>query len=387
MIRWCSYCQSFIGQSPPLNHFTFSHGICAACKQIGKKNRGSIKVNADVEVFLRELFQKINQGIFAEPIELFERSKSLNISKADLLLGVLHPLLWQIGQHFEEGKISVEKEHLFSKAVNEVIKLLDLEAVNDKAPILLLSARDNTHSIGLQFFRQLIVSKFGMDVHLLGHPPETAEEYKQIVLTFRPKVIGISFALPSQLDYLRQVMQWRGECAAEVGLPFIMAGGPAVSELGNYNDLKDVVFVSDVYNINPTLEEVGRLCGFNGVCESLSPLAPASIQSQAIPGGPEDVPKMGGVLRIIFLDDEKDLCYNFVDDFSSTKVTIEAFTDPVEMLQAAKESPPDLLFIDYNLPGTTGDKVAALLENSIPKYLLTGDSKVKPEYKFQSIIV
>ena len=376
MIRWCSYCQSYIGQSPPLNHYTFTHGICATCLRIGKEGRGSVKANPDIEAFYLALFQKINDGIFADPVEILEHSKSLNISKADLLLGVLHPLLWQIGKSFEEGNLSVEKEHLFSKAVNEVIQLLNLESVIGIAPILFFPAIGNTHSIGLQFLRQLILSKLETDVHLLDHPPETLEEYKRIVSKLIPKVIGISFALPSQLDYLRQVMQWRRECAAEVDLPFVMAGGPAVSELRNYNDLKDEVFVSDVYNLNPTIEEISRLCGIE-----------RSISSKATTCDPQATAQPGEALRIIFLDDEKDLCDNFVDEFSSPRVSVEAFVDPVEMLNAAKKNPPDLFFIDYRLPGTTGDKVAALLDASIPKYLITGDSMNKSEYNFQAVII
>jgi hypothetical protein len=31
MIRWCSYCQAFIGEAPPFDSIVVTHGICRAC--------------------------------------------------------------------------------------------------------------------------------------------------------------------------------------------------------------------------------------------------------------------------------------------------------------------------------------------------------------------
>lgn len=32
MIKWCCYCQAYIGEKPPFNDYTFSHGVCVSCK-------------------------------------------------------------------------------------------------------------------------------------------------------------------------------------------------------------------------------------------------------------------------------------------------------------------------------------------------------------------
>lgn len=90
-------------------------------------------------------------------------------------------------------------------------------------------------------------------------------------------------------------------------------------------------------------------------------------------------------LKVFYIDDEEGLCENFFDFFSSKDIEVITFTDPKMAIDQAKTSPPDLLFIDYRLPGTTGDKVVQCMAAAIPKFLITGDISVATEYKFSGI--
>ena len=90
-------------------------------------------------------------------------------------------------------------------------------------------------------------------------------------------------------------------------------------------------------------------------------------------------------LKIIYIDDEPELCENFIDTFSEAGISILTFTDANSAIAAAKKTPPDLIFLDYRLPGTNGDKVAQLIDPSIPKYLITGDIAVATTYNFQAV--
>lgn len=90
-------------------------------------------------------------------------------------------------------------------------------------------------------------------------------------------------------------------------------------------------------------------------------------------------------LRIYYVDDEEALCEAFSDYFSSKKVVITTFTDPTLVIEAINANPPDLLFIDYRLPGMTGDKIAEAISPLIPKFLITGDLSVKTNYKFLKV--
>lgn len=91
-------------------------------------------------------------------------------------------------------------------------------------------------------------------------------------------------------------------------------------------------------------------------------------------------------LNIFYLDDEELLCENFVDNFATNEVIISTFTDAIRAIEAIKKNPPDLFFVDYRLPGFTGDDVAKAIDPNIPKFLITGEIFVKTEYKFIEVI-
>jgi DNA-binding NtrC family response regulator len=90
-------------------------------------------------------------------------------------------------------------------------------------------------------------------------------------------------------------------------------------------------------------------------------------------------------LKIFYIDDEEGICEIFVDYFSSDRVKVFYFMNPLEAIEDAKKNPPHLFFIDYRLPGITGDEVAKKLDPKIPKYLITGDISVKVENIFLKI--
>ncbi|MCX6125725.1 MAG: response regulator [Proteobacteria bacterium] len=90
-------------------------------------------------------------------------------------------------------------------------------------------------------------------------------------------------------------------------------------------------------------------------------------------------------LKVYYLDDESDLCENFLDSFTSEDVEVATFTDPIKAVAHSQTNPPDLFFIDYRLPGTTGDQVARSLDGNIPMYLITGDITVNTEHQFKAV--
>ena len=90
-------------------------------------------------------------------------------------------------------------------------------------------------------------------------------------------------------------------------------------------------------------------------------------------------------LKVMYLDDEPDLCDIFSDEFSTDEIIIVTFTDANNAIEASKRSPPDVIFVDYRLPGTSGDLVALEMPAAIPKYLMTGEVTVATKYKFNCV--
>lgn len=89
--------------------------------------------------------------------------------------------------------------------------------------------------------------------------------------------------------------------------------------------------------------------------------------------------------NIYYLDDEEDLCQIFIDYFASKDVVVTTFIDPKIAIDAINKNPPHLFFIDYRMPGTTGDEVAKVLDPNIPKFLITGDISINTQYKFEKV--
>lgn len=91
-------------------------------------------------------------------------------------------------------------------------------------------------------------------------------------------------------------------------------------------------------------------------------------------------------LKVLYLDDEPDLCDIFTEEFTTPGIIITAFSDPKEAMASLNTNPPDLIFLDYRLPGTNGDKLALAMPPHIPKYLITGESTVETKYPFLAIL-
>lgn len=91
-------------------------------------------------------------------------------------------------------------------------------------------------------------------------------------------------------------------------------------------------------------------------------------------------------LRIVYIDDESDLCQVFIDNFSSDEIQIRTFIDPVEAVRFMTNDLPDLMFIDYRLPGTTGIEIAKLIASSVAKVLISGDLGLKSSPEFVKIM-
>lgn len=90
-------------------------------------------------------------------------------------------------------------------------------------------------------------------------------------------------------------------------------------------------------------------------------------------------------LRVVYLDDEVDLLAIFRETFEGPLIQISIFCNASEAIAAVRETPPDLVVLDYRLTNTTGDEVAQQMDDLIPKILMTGDLSVKTVSHFQHI--
>ncbi len=92
-----------------------------------------------------------------------------------------------------------------------------------------------------------------------------------------------------------------------------------------------------------------------------------------------------GKFKIYFLDDEVPMLNLFAEHFSGPQVQVKTFSDPFLAIEEIKREPPDLLFLDYRMPGLNGEEVAMRIDPRIPKALITGMGKVALNVKFDAI--
>ena len=78
-------------------------------------------------------------------------------------------------------------------------------------------------------------------------------------------------------------------------------------------------------------------------------------------------------LRIVYLDDEIDLCEIVQEFLTSSTVSVKTFVDPAAAIRHINATKPDLILLDYRLPNTTGADVALQLDTGIPKVLISGE--------------
>ncbi len=94
---------------------------------------------------------------------------------------------------------------------------------------------------------------------------------------------------------------------------------------------------------------------------------------------------------IFYIDDEADLLEIFVESYASEDFDVRIFTDPQQLLAALDDRTsnqilPDLILIDFRLPGTNGDQLAQEIDRklnaTVPKVLITGDLRIASTARF-----
>ncbi len=61
-----------------------------------------------------------------------------------------------------------------------------------------------------------------------------------------------------------------------------------------------------------------------------------------------------GPARVLIVDDDPSICFTLSKQLSPLGVVVETETDPIRALEAARQRPPDVMLLDYMMPGTDG---------------------------------
>jgi methanogenic corrinoid protein MtbC1 len=187
-----------------------------------------IKSLAGIISFFGSLREIALSGSDGNVSTLLDESRRLAIPPLDLMMGILQPLLAEIGDLWASNKISVSMEHRFSSLVGNL--LADSRNGNSgyaqpqPPELVLINAEDNSHTLGLQmaevyFSTQGIPSR----VYVPGLP---TNEILDLLCIHHPKAVGFSLGLPAHMKQVQEVV--RGFKELPIQLPKVLVGGPAV---------------------------------------------------------------------------------------------------------------------------------------------------------------
>jgi hypothetical protein len=244
VIRWCAYCQSFMGESEPFEDYSLTHGVCEKCIPI-----------FDMEDEAEHLFTRINLikrfhdalaeagrvGDLDAAFELIEQARALGVRSADVLMGLVAPLLYEIGSLWQRGIITVEDEHRFTRFYSAIIRRIrqtsrvdtltppgpnpdNPEAVRtyEGVDVLLIQPRCNHHVLGLKLLEYWLWDR---GVEALVLTLSSSSSIEDVIRRLRPRCIGVTVSIPDQMAEVEKLVAFI--TATAPGIP-VLIGGSAV---------------------------------------------------------------------------------------------------------------------------------------------------------------
>lgn len=257
MLKWCSYCQRFMGEVPEYDNFLITHGLCADCGT--RRHQSSAKRDLDHAVFLREIFRKLfdsgRKNNFRAAEEIIENAIAANCRPVDILIGMIAPMLHRIGEDWRRGTITVDDEHRFTSFCEQVVDLIARKSIaavsatdshGGAATALLLNAPGNGHTLAIRILA-LWLEHHGIGARIADEQAGV-EALLALLATARPKYLLISMALLPQRQGVAAIAE-RVLAMPEGLRPRIIVGGYAV-KVGMAPEMPGVEFVADIGSLS-----------------------------------------------------------------------------------------------------------------------------------------
>jgi len=214
MFRWCAYCMRFVGETAPFDDFSPTHGLCASCEDDPlAMTAEALDRLRPLVAFHRELLALATTLSSAQPFPsprgLLERAETLGVRPIDFMVGLLQPLLYEVGRLWSSNELEPATEARFTTYVEAVLELLEVDQLHRRVarrgpPLILVSAPGNAHTVGIRMLG-LRLREEGRDVRVVTQPidPSHLAHLAAIVEASR---IGVSLSDPAQLAHAREVV-------------------------------------------------------------------------------------------------------------------------------------------------------------------------------------
>lgn len=168
--------------------------------------------------------------------------------------GILKKSLYNIGELWETGKITVATEHLASAIVETILsevyfKIITQNKINKTA--VLACTENEFHQIGIKMVTDIFENN-GWHVHFLGANTIT-EELISLIGTIHPDILAISLSIPFNLPSLEKMLT---KIRAQYPDLYIFVGGQAFLH-GGFEILKkfqNIIYKADLNELDEFLK-------------------------------------------------------------------------------------------------------------------------------------
>lgn len=220
-----------------------THVVCEHCsaEQVWR-----FAERVDRSQWLRDVHEELRRSIHeGSPLEAraqLESALSNGLDPTDLALGMLQPVLREVGELWEAGAITYVSEHIATSTVHDALEHVytvraDLRALRDDAgpELMLAPAPGNTHVLGIGMVATLL---HGAGVRASAHADcQTLPVLLDRIRSVRPTTLGLSIAMPDQLEDVRTVLAALPELGSDAPVSVVVGGYPLRQGLEVPDDL------------------------------------------------------------------------------------------------------------------------------------------------------
>jgi methanogenic corrinoid protein MtbC1 len=197
-----------------------------------------------------KLLAKIQEEIFAlltecnlgDLIKTYDKYSSL-FGLANFYDKLLKPVMYKIGELWEQGKLDVATEHACTNTASSLVKVINEQISHSKATrsqykILICTPEGELHSLVCNIIESLLLSK-GFKVYNIS-PSVPSESIIDYLKDIEPDIILISITIADNIKPAERLIK-------EIRLKYhkvpIIIGGSGLNKVDDYVTKDDVVFM------------------------------------------------------------------------------------------------------------------------------------------------
>jgi MerR family transcriptional regulator, light-induced transcriptional regulator len=189
-----------------------------------------------------EIFALLTECNLGDLIKVYDKYSSL-FGLANFYDKLLKPVMYKIGELWEQGKLDVATEHACTNTASSLVKVINEQISHSKAAssqykILICTPDGELHSLVCNIIESLLISK-GFKVYNIS-PSVPSESIIDYLNDIQPDIILISITIADNIKPAERLIK-------EIRLKYhkvpIIMGGSGLDKVDDYVVNDDVVFI------------------------------------------------------------------------------------------------------------------------------------------------